>query len=76
MQRGFASTYCVMIVSGERWVTTHCSPYRDNRDAQHALERDIEDKSSAQYIDEGCFNLKNTSDSLSFFHSMEKFDGT
>ncbi|XP_055453681.1 tektin-5 isoform X2 [Psammomys obesus] len=49
---------------------------RDNRDAQHALERDIEDKSSAQFIDEGCFNLKNTSDSLSFFHSMDKFDGT
>ncbi|EDL96225.1 similar to hypothetical protein FLJ32871 [Rattus norvegicus] len=49
---------------------------RDNRDAQHALERDIEDKSSSQYIDESCFNLRNTSDSISFFHGMEKFDGT
>ncbi|XP_036053479.1 tektin-5 [Onychomys torridus] len=49
---------------------------RDNRDAQHALERDIEDKSSAQCIDERCFNLRNTSDSISFFHGMEKFDGT
>ncbi|GAB1299995.1 Tektin-5 [Apodemus speciosus] len=48
----------------------------DNRDAQHALERDIEDKSSAQYIDESCFNLRNTSDSISFFHGVEKFDGT
>nr|BAT46618.1 tektin 5 [Tokudaia muenninki] len=48
---------------------------RDNRDAQHALECDIEDKSSAQYIDESCFNLRNTSDSISFFHGVEKFNG-
>jgi hypothetical protein len=50
-------------------------PHRDNRDAQHALERDIEDKSSAQCIDEKCFNLRNTSDCISFFHGMEKVDG-
>ncbi|XP_007937812.1 tektin-5 [Orycteropus afer afer] len=49
---------------------------RDNRDTQHALERDLEDKSSAQFIDEKCFNLKNTSDCISFFHGMEKVDGT
>ncbi|XP_063573258.1 tektin-5 isoform X5 [Pongo abelii] len=49
---------------------------RDNRDAQHALERDLEDKSSAQCIDEKCFNLRNTSDCISFFHGMEKIDGT
>ncbi|XP_064223921.1 tektin-5-like [Aotus nancymaae] len=49
---------------------------RDNRDAQHALERDLEDKSSAQFIDEKCFNLRNTSDCISFFHGMEKIDGT
>ncbi|XP_040829875.1 tektin-5 [Ochotona curzoniae] len=49
---------------------------RDNRDAQHALERDIEDKHSAQFIDEKCFNLRNTSDCISFFHGMEKVDGT
>ncbi|XP_025272310.1 tektin-5 isoform X2 [Canis lupus dingo] len=49
---------------------------RDNRDAQHALERDLEDKTSAQFIDEKCFNLRNTSDCISFFHGMEKVDGT
>ncbi|KAG8513446.1 Tektin-5 [Galemys pyrenaicus] len=49
---------------------------RDNRDAQHALERDLENKSSAQFIDEKCFNLRNTSDCISFFHGMEKIDGT
>ncbi|KAF5918404.1 hypothetical protein HPG69_011845 [Diceros bicornis minor] len=49
---------------------------RDNRDAQHALERDLEDKSSAQFIDEKCFNLRNTSDCISFFHGIEKVDGT
>ncbi|XP_014705414.1 tektin-5 [Equus asinus] len=49
---------------------------RDNRDSQHALERDLEDKSTAQFIDEKCFNLRNTSDCISFFHGVEKVDGT
>ncbi|XP_015347024.2 tektin-5 [Marmota marmota marmota] len=49
---------------------------RDNRDAQHALERDIEDKNSAECIEEQCFNLRSTSDCISFFHGMEKCDGT
>nr|XP_034340754.1 tektin-5-like [Arvicanthis niloticus] len=49
---------------------------QDNRDAQHALEQDIEDKSSAQSIDERCLNLKNTSNFINFFHGMEKFDET
>lgn len=49
---------------------------RDNRDSQHALERDLEDKSRAQFIDEKCFNLRNTSDCISFFHGVEKVDGT
>ncbi|XP_042554066.1 tektin-5 [Dipodomys spectabilis] len=49
---------------------------RDNRDTQHSLEKDIEDKSSAEYIDEKCYNLRNTSESISFFHGMEKMDGS
>ncbi|VFV37064.1 low quality protein: tektin-5-like [Lynx pardinus] len=52
------------------------APRWDNRDAQHALERDLEDKSSAQFIDEKCYNLRNTSDCITFFHGMEKVDGT
>ncbi|XP_054247158.1 tektin-5 [Indicator indicator] len=47
-----------------------------NRDAQHALERDLSDKSSAHFIDEKCFNLRNTSDSINFYHGVEKADGT
>lgn len=46
-----------------------------NRDAQHALERDLSDKSSAHFIDEKCFNLRNTSDSINFYHGVEKADG-
>uniref|UniRef100_A0A4X1VQ47 Tektin n=1 Tax=Sus scrofa TaxID=9823 RepID=A0A4X1VQ47_PIG len=49
---------------------------RDNRDAQHALERDLEDKNSAEFIDEKCLNMRNTSDCISFFHGVEKIDGT
>ncbi|XP_036595393.1 tektin-5 [Trichosurus vulpecula] len=49
---------------------------RDNRDAQHSVERDLADKNSAQFIDQKCFNLRNTSDSINFFHGVEKIDGT
>ncbi|XP_006895296.1 PREDICTED: tektin-5 [Elephantulus edwardii] len=49
---------------------------RDNRDAQHALERDFEDKSTAECIDEKCFNLTCTSDCINFFHGVDKVDGT
>ncbi|XP_058893344.1 tektin-5 [Kogia breviceps] len=49
---------------------------RDNRDAQHALERDLEDKNSAEFIEEKCLNLRNTSNCISFFHGVEKIDGT
>ncbi|KAM9372365.1 tektin-5 [Phaethornis superciliosus] len=47
-----------------------------NRDAQHALEQDLSDKNSAHFIDEKCFNLKNSSDSIRFYHGVEKADGT
>ncbi|XP_010140158.1 PREDICTED: tektin-5 [Buceros rhinoceros silvestris] len=47
-----------------------------NRDAQHALERDLSDKNSAHCIDEMCFNLRNSSDSINFYHGVEKANGT
>lgn len=47
-----------------------------NRDAQHALEKDLGDKNSAHFIDEKCYNLRNTSDSINFYHGVEKIDGT
>ncbi|NXR12014.1 TEKT5 protein, partial [Semnornis frantzii] len=43
-----------------------------NRDAQHALERDLFDKSSAHFIDEKCFNLRNTSESIHFYRGVER----
>ncbi|NXN48680.1 TEKT5 protein, partial [Rynchops niger] len=47
-----------------------------NRDAQHALEQDLSDKNTACFIDEKCFNLHNTSNSINFYHGVEKTDGT
>ncbi|XP_051488292.1 tektin-5 [Apus apus] len=47
-----------------------------NRDAQHALEQDLSDKTSAHVIDEKCYDLRNTSDSIAFYHGIEKIDGT
>ncbi|XP_049624842.1 tektin-5 [Suncus etruscus] len=49
---------------------------RDNQAAQRALEKDIEDKQSAQCIDERCFNLRNTADCINFSHNLEKMNGT
>lgn len=49
---------------------------RNNRDAQHALEKDIEDKQLAQSIDEKCFNLRDTSSCISYFHGLNKMDST
>ena len=61
-------------VRAQSWDTP--LPPSDNRDAQHTLERDIEDKNSAEFIDEKCLNLRNTSDCISFFYGVEKIDGT
>ncbi|NXL89777.1 TEKT5 protein, partial [Alectura lathami] len=47
-----------------------------NRDAQHALEQDLSDKNSAHFIDEKCFDLRNTSHSISFYHGVEKANGS
>ncbi|NXN34700.1 TEKT5 protein, partial [Rhinoptilus africanus] len=46
-----------------------------NRGAQHALEQDLSAKNTACFIDEKCFNLRNTSNSISFYHGVEKTDG-
>uniref|UniRef100_A0A8C3S5G0 Tektin n=1 Tax=Chelydra serpentina TaxID=8475 RepID=A0A8C3S5G0_CHESE len=43
---------------------------------KHALERDLSDKNSAHFIDEKCYNLRNTSDGISYYHGVEKIDGT
>uniref|UniRef100_A0A8D0FNF1 Tektin n=1 Tax=Strix occidentalis caurina TaxID=311401 RepID=A0A8D0FNF1_STROC len=43
-----------------------------NRDAQHVREQDLCDKNSAHLIDEKCFKLRNTSDSINFYHGVKK----
>uniref|UniRef100_A0A8C0II28 Tektin n=1 Tax=Bubo bubo TaxID=30461 RepID=A0A8C0II28_BUBBB len=45
-----------------------------NRDAQHVREQDLCDKNSAHLIEEKCFKLRNTSDSINFFHGVKKFN--
>uniref|UniRef100_A0A8C0FMA6 Tektin n=1 Tax=Bubo bubo TaxID=30461 RepID=A0A8C0FMA6_BUBBB len=43
------------------------------KDAQHVREQDLCDKNSAHLIEEKCFKLRNTSDSINFFHGVKKF---
>ncbi|XP_078135269.1 tektin-3 isoform X1 [Sander vitreus] len=45
-----------------------------NRAAQHELERDMNDKVTAQRIDDRCHYLRNTSDGISYYRGIERLD--
>ncbi|KAK3559306.1 hypothetical protein QTP86_012713 [Hemibagrus guttatus] len=45
-----------------------------NRSAQHELERDLNDKVTAQRIDDRCHQLRNTSDGISYYRGIERLD--
>ncbi|XP_078519226.1 tektin-3-like [Lissotriton helveticus] len=47
-----------------------------NRTAQHQLEMDLTNKKVAQEIDRKCFNLRNTSEDISYFLGVENVDAT
>lgn len=49
---------------------------RNNRAAQHELERDHSDKFSALRIDDRCHGYRNTSDGIAFHRGVEGVDGT
>ncbi|KAM6054415.1 LOW QUALITY PROTEIN: tektin-5 [Chlamydotis macqueenii] len=46
------------------------------RDAQHAPVQFFSDKKISPFYDEKCFNLRNTADSINFYHGVEKADRT
>ncbi|XP_036427914.1 tektin-3 [Colossoma macropomum] len=45
-----------------------------NRASQHELERDLNDKVTAQRIDDRCHQLRNTSDGISYYRGIERLD--
>ncbi|TSL04179.1 Tektin-3 [Bagarius yarrelli] len=45
-----------------------------NRSAQHELERDLNDKVSAQRIDDRCHQLSNASDGIGYYRGIERLD--
>ncbi|XP_062382471.1 tektin-3 [Sardina pilchardus] len=45
-----------------------------NRAAQHELERDVNDKVTAQRIDDRCHHLRNTSDGISYYRGIDRLD--
>ncbi|NXP07011.1 TEKT3 protein, partial [Thinocorus orbignyianus] len=47
-----------------------------NRVAQHELEKDLANKQAAHHIDDKCYNLKNTSDGISYYQGVERVDAT
>ncbi|XP_074081274.1 tektin-3 [Macrotis lagotis] len=47
-----------------------------NRATQHELEKDLSDKQTAFRIDDKCHHLRNTSDGISFYRGVERFDTT
>lgn len=48
--------------------------FRSNRSAQHELERDLNDKVTAQRIDDRCHQMRNTSDGISYYRGIERLD--
>ncbi|NXT00564.1 TEKT3 protein, partial [Jacana jacana] len=47
-----------------------------NRVAQHELERDLANKQAAHHISNKCYNLRNTSDGISYYQGVERVDAT
>lgn len=49
---------------------------RNNRAAQHELERDHSDKFNALRIDGRCHGFRNSSDGIAYHRGVEKVDAT
>ncbi|XP_072882008.1 tektin-3 [Hemitrygon akajei] len=47
-----------------------------NRNAQHELEQDINDKNVAYRIDGKCHQLRNTSDGIGYYRGLDRVDAT
>ncbi|NXW86720.1 TEKT3 protein, partial [Alopecoenas beccarii] len=47
-----------------------------NRAAQHEVERDLANKQTAHRIDDKCHHLRNSSDGISYYRGVERFDAT
>ncbi|XP_062331013.1 tektin-3 [Osmerus eperlanus] len=45
-----------------------------NRASQHELERDLNDKVTAQRIDDRCHHLRNTSDGIGYYRGIDRLD--
>jgi len=54
----------------------HDACFRNNRAAQHELERDHSDKFSALRIDGRCHGIRNTSDGIAFHRGVDRVDAT
>uniref|UniRef100_A0A8D0FQE0 Tektin n=1 Tax=Strix occidentalis caurina TaxID=311401 RepID=A0A8D0FQE0_STROC len=71
LKAGFTNTTALTVVQSKVF------PFHSiNRDAQHVREQDLCDKNSAHLIDEKCFKLRNTSDSINFYHGVKKHKGS
>ncbi|KAK2528599.1 Tekt3 [Columba guinea] len=49
---------------------------RSNRAAQHEVEKDLANKQTAHRIDDKCHHLRNSSDGISYYRGVERFDAT
>jgi len=50
--------------------------FRNNRGAQHELDKDSHDKMGAFSIDNRCHGLQNTSAGINYFSGVENIDRT
>ncbi|NWW98473.1 TEKT3 protein, partial [Caloenas nicobarica] len=60
----------------QRYLDRAKAQLASNRAAQHEVERDLANKQTAHRIDDKCHHLRNSSDGISYYRGVERFDAT
>ncbi|OPJ88777.1 tektin-3 [Patagioenas fasciata monilis] len=60
----------------QRYLDRAKAQLASNRAAQHEVEKDLANKQTAHCIDNKCHHLRNSSDGISYYRGVERFDAT
>ncbi|XP_005503280.3 tektin-3 [Columba livia] len=60
----------------QRYLDRAKAQLASNRAAQHEVEKDLANKQTAHRIDDKCHHLRNSSDGISYYRGVERFDAT
>ena len=69
-------TILLLLITKHKYNQTVLFVYRMNRAAQHACERDAQDKHHAQGLDDRMHQVRNSSGGIGFHPGVENVDNT